>query len=319
MMWQQYVIYGALFLTLLVGTYELITYVRENSVISGVSRQMLESMNKSEQQRAAKEKARKLLEGNLKKQKLLYRLDRLILQSGVRRFVPFFNTELLLFVLLFSVLLLEIYLEIRDTGILWRIFAPVLLVGGIRLLLILFTDRNFKKTESQLLSFMNLIGNYQQSCDDLLSIFGKISPYLEEPLKGAVEECFLYARMTGNVSAAFYELELRIPHEQFQRLIQNLEICYRHDANYGEIISDSREMLMDYLRNRRERQTMKNNARMEILLIIVCCCFAFWMMDGFMQQNLWYLLRSTMIGQILLGYCIGVLFLCGKLLFMADR
>ncbi|MGN0334813.1 MAG: type II secretion system F family protein [Lachnospiraceae bacterium] len=316
---QKYGIYVLLFFSVFSGSYHLISYIQEKSLISEISRQVLQKMSKSEQQRTAKEKERKLLEGNRKKQSLVYKIDKILLQSGIRRIIPVLNTELLISLLLFSVFGTELYLGIRNAEIIFLILVPLILPSAVYSLLVILRDRNYQKTEEQLLSFMNLIGNYQQSCDDLISILGKISPYLEEPLKSAVEECYLYAKVTGNFSAAFYELELRIPHEQFQRLVKNLEICYRHDANYGEIIGDCREMLHEYLKNKRERQAMKNNARIEVLLIVLCCLFAFWMTDGFMKQSLWVLLTKTTVGKGLLVYCAMILMLCGRMLLSADR
>lgn len=294
-------------------------YLQENSLITQWSQKMLRDLDHREKLRLKKEEERRLREGNQKKEPLLHRLDKMILQSGIRQLLPFLNTELYLVFLGGLTIGGEVLLELAAVGtwikLLFLIGVPLGSYGSLKFM----WERNYRRTEEQLLAFMNLIGNYQQSCDDLLSIFGKITYHLEEPLKSAVEECYLYGKITGNLSVAFYELQIRIPHEEFQKLIKNLEICHRHTADYGEIIGDSRGMFLDYLKNKRERRAMKNNARIEIFLILMFCMTAFAMMNRFMTRDLWKLLGETLPGKVLLGYCAGIVFFAIKILNSEGR
>ena len=65
----------------------------------------------------------------------------------------------------------------------------------------------------------------------------KVCPYLDVPMRPALQECVSKARNTGNVEEALRNLELQIEHPQFRNLIRNLEICSRHEANYAETVS----------------------------------------------------------------------------------
>lgn len=312
------ILWSSIFLILLSGVYELISYIRDVSLLSVTGQVILKKMSESERKRLEKEKKLRLLQGNSRKKNWVRRLDLLLLQSGVKGRVPFLNTEMFLLLMSFGFLMTEAGCFWRKASFLWMILTPVLFVGGSLLFLQFLAGRNYKRAEEQLLPFMNLIGNYSYTEDDLVSIFGRIILYLEEPYRSAVEECHLYAKSTGDAVTAFRELGMKIPHEQFQRLMRNLEICCQHEANYGEIIDDSREMLQDYLKNKKEREAVKKNARIELLLLIGGCFLALWMIDGLTERAVLELLESTLPGKLLLLYCGGVLAACGKLYFSVS-
>lgn len=313
-----YFVWGGIFIMLLKGVYESVSYIREVSLLSVMGHTVMRKMSESERERLEKEKRQRMIFGNRRKMSRIHRIDMLLLRSGIRNLLPYFNTEMFLLMLLGGVIAAEAAGVFRRASFLWFIFSPAAVVGGCYILLRLMADRNYKRAEEQLLPFMNLIGNYSHTEDDLIHIFGRIVPYLEQPYKDAVEECHLYARATGDAVSAYRELGMKIPHEQFQRLMRNLEICCQHDANYAEIIDDSREMLQDYLKNKKERESVKKNARIEILLLVSGCLLVLWMMNGLMAQGIWELLKSTLPGKIMLVYCGGVLAACVKLFFSVN-
>lgn len=312
------ILWSCIFLMLLMGVYEFISYIRDVSLLSVTGQKILKKMSESEQKRLEKEKRSRMLQGNSSRKNLICRIDVLLLQSGVRRSFPFINTEMFLLLIICCALAAELICFWKQTSVLWLMFAPAIVCGGSFALLSFLSGRNYKKAEEQILPFMNLIGNYSYTEDDLISIFGRIAPYLEEPYRSAVEECYLYGKATGDAVTAFRELGLKIPHEQFQRLMRNLEICCQHEANYGEIIDDSREMLQDYLKNKKERDAVKKNARFELLILLGGCILALWMIDGLTERGILELLESTLPGRIMMLYCGGVLLACGKLYFTVD-
>lgn len=314
----RYILWGGIFLLLLSGVYELVSYIRDVSLLSVTGQAILKKTSESEQKRQEKEKKLRLLEGNSQKKNWVCRMDILLLQSGMKAKLPFLNTEIFLLFLSCGLLTAEMYCFWINASVLWMVFAPVLFLGSSFAVLQFLSGRNYKRAEEQLLPFMNLIGNYSYTEDDLISIFGRIVPYLEQPYKSAVEECYLYAKSTGDTVTAFRELALKIPHEQFQRLMRNLEICCQHEANYGEIIEDSREMLQDYLKNKKEREAVKKNARAELLILLGGCLLTLWMIDGLTERGILELLESTFAGRLMLVYCGGVLTACGKLYFSVD-
>ena len=166
---------------------------------------------------------------------------------------------------------------------------------------------NYRKTEESLMTFINLMENYSSMEDELIAIFSRIQTFLTEPIKSAVEQCCIEAEMTGDKGRAIRNLEKRIEHEKFKELVRNLEICSRYEANYGEVIKDSRSLLREYLAAAKERKAILNNARIEIAMIIGCSGIVFWMMNDFTQAGIMSVLLGSMVGNIILAYCILML------------
>lgn len=312
------ILWNVIFWMLFIGMYELVSYVREESLLSVMGNNVLKKASESEKRRLKKEKELKMLRGNSRKKSLIYRLDLLLISSGIKRRLPFMSTELFLLGLLctiFTIVLLMLWISVP---VIWILSVPVLIPGVIDIFLLFLSGKNYQRAEEQLLPFVNLISNYSHTEDDLVSIFGRMCPYLEEPYRSAVEEYYLYVKATGDTDSAFRELAIKIGHEQFERLIRNLEICCRHEANYKEIIDDSREQLMDYLRNKKEREAVRKNARIELLMLVGGCLLALWMMEGLTENSMLELLTLTVPGKIMLIYCGGVLAACVKLFFSAG-
>jgi Flp pilus assembly protein TadB len=157
------------------------------------------------------------------------------------------------------------------------------------------------------MTFINLLENYSSMEDELIAIFSRIQPFLTEPVRSAVEQCCIEAEMTGDKGRAIRNLEKRIEHEKFKELIRNLEICSRYEANYAEVIKDSRSLLREYLAAAKERKAILNNARIEIAMIIGCCGIVFWMMNDFTQAGIISILLGNLAGNVILAYCILML------------
>jgi hypothetical protein len=77
-------------------------------------------------------------------------------------------------------------------------------------------------------------------------------------LAEALEECYIEAQTTGNVSAALMGLADQFEHEKFKEIIINLEVCSRYTANLKVIVDSLRRNLMDAKRASQERRATAN-------------------------------------------------------------
>lgn len=264
---------------------------------------------------------RKLREevGRKEKDGFLSKFDHLIARSGITSYIKFLNTEIYI-TMITVVELLCIGMSMMIThSILLTLCCSLVLLFLSYLLLYIMSGMNYKKTETNLLEFANLLENYSKTNDDIITILYKIYPYLLNPLHDAVEACVYEARSTGNVSNALMNLENKIEHDKFKEIIRNIEICSRYEANYDEIIKDSRKMLRDYIAAREERKALLKNSRIEMTIIIFCCSIIISMLDGFSTIGIVYILFHSMIGNALLGYCVIVLFLTFWVLLAIDK
>ena len=63
-------------------------------------------------------------------------------------------------------------------------------------------------------------GKLQPDCGEITGVLGQVSKYMEEPLKGVMEECAYEAQMTGNSSTALLAMAEKVEHPKFKELAQ---------------------------------------------------------------------------------------------------
>ena len=153
------------------------------------------------------------------------------------------------------------------------------------------------------MTFINLVENYSKTNNDLISIMGKVHYYLDEPLRTQVEECYYLGQRTGDVDLALDTLQRNVQHGKFKEIIRNLIICSHYEANYEDVVADSREMLLVYLAGKREVAEMARNARIELSLLLGACIVVFYMIQSFIGGNIIALLQSNIVGTLILAYC----------------
>lgn len=245
-----------------------------------------------------------LLEGEMEEDNLdlLMKLDRLIRQSGIGKRLPFLNGEwflILSIALSGSMILFGIILFHRAvTGILTAVLSLLLVL----IFLLLMRSSGYNRIENEVIDFINLMENYSRTTEDLIDIFGKVYPYLREPLQSLTRNCYLEGVRTGSTSMALFHLEHGLQHRKLREIIHNLAVCSRYDTNYRKVIADSRSMLQEYLAGKEQRRAILANGRIEYLSITAISVFLLWMLDDFVGQDTWDTLIHTAAGHVFLGY-----------------
>lgn len=307
-----------LFLLLLSVSYSLLRYFEESKVVSHSFHQTIKKVNDTSKARKEKELQLRLEEGSQEKDNFLYRIDLMIEQSNLRHIFSFMNSEIYLF-LTFSNSLIGFLITNFMTRYWIFGFGVMLLVLVLSFLLIYaLSSINFNKTEKNIITFTNLLENFSKTSDDIVEIFHRTHPFLEEPLKENIHNFYQDAIHTGDISGAFRNLIRKVEHPKFKEIIRNIEMCSRHEANYQEIIRDNRQMLRDYLRAKEERKEMVNNGRMEITLLLVISGVMIYLLNGFVQ-NLSGVLLNSMVGNIILLYCLFILAICCWIMIAVDK
>ncbi len=299
--------------------YFLFLYLGKSRIINRSFTRAYDRTKEGEKLRSARERRKRFVEGNQEKINFLYRLDLLLLQSNCKRIFPFVNSEIFLIIMLSLSALGFVIADILSQSYILGIICSLFIILLFYLVLYIISGIHYKRTENEILTFINLLENYSKTSDDLISIFGRLFYYLEEPLKSAVEDCYIEGRSTGDLSFALSNLSNRIEHQKFKEVIRNLEICARHEANYGEIVNDSRGLLRDFIASQKERKAIIQNGRIEILIIMACSIIMVGMLNGFMERGLWQVLLQTLLGNFIILYCVAVLCACVITMVKFDK
>lgn len=294
-----------LFLALYTAMFFLVKALVQNNVVSKI-RQWIKA---SEENRTTAEEQLRNLEGNQEKNSIFYTLDLTLNQSGIKKFMPFLSTE---YLMLFSaVSAIAVFLL---TGIItewsYAVLAAFVLFFIPYLLVRILAEVNHKRIEEQIIHFLNMVDNYNQSEDNLITIFGKVYKYLDEPLCSAIEECYKEASSTGDMSAAFRRLETKVVHERFSEILQNMEMCSLHEANYHVIITESREIMTKYKKSRDTIKNIVGKAKMGMLAMTGMLAMLVFMISNIIEVNLITVMTGSVIGMAILIY-LGLVMLFG--------
>ena len=306
---QEYIVYGLealIFIFLFIASLSLFSYLKNNNVIANGLKNFYDKAEADSMERQRLEKMQQIERGNTDKENFLLKLDKTILYSNIRKYIPFLNSSIYIFSLVvFSSIALLTGTFLADITV--GLLAAVVIILAYMTLILFLSNKNYKKVEENIVSFMNLIENYSKTNNDLITIFGKVYPFLDEPLKSHVQEAYLLGKRTGNTDLALDTLQNSVQHKRFREIIRNLSICSHYEANYEEIIEDSRAQLMEYLAGKRERAAMVRNARIEMLILCGTSYVVMRMMGVFVGQSIIAALRQTLVGQFILIYLIIVL------------
>ena len=308
-----------LLFALIVGCYQLLKLAGQHRVLMTSVRYIRDKTQEQSKERSKREIQLHREEGKQEKESLFYRLDAILLQSGIRRNFPFLNPELFITIVTGCIVLGAITAGVITGTWFWGCVAAVGIFGSIYFILYLLLGSNYRKTEEGIMTFLNLVENFNTTDDDLINIFGKVAPYLQEPLKSTVRECYQEAVYTGDTEQALQNLEAKIEHEKFKEIIRNLSVCSRYEANYGEIVKDSRQLLREHLAMREERKAIRNNARAEIAILILGCGLVLYMLNGFLSVPMITQLTGSFVGQMLLLYLAVILVIGGISLWKVDK
>lgn len=244
-------------------------------------------------------------DGRQEKEKFLTQISLLITRSNLKNIFPFLSTELYIFGTL--AVAIVIFLVVQGVvGLLLGVMALLAVIISSFLILYFPAGHNYKKTEKMLLNFANLLENYSKTTDDIIAIFQKVVPYMENPVHDALEECCVKAVATGKVSASLNELSDKIEHEKFRELIRNLEICSRYEANYAEIITESKCNLREYMAAKEKRKEVKNNCKINIVIMLLASMLIINMLAGLGEKSVWSVLTGSFIGNLIILYCMVV-------------
>lgn len=285
----------------------LIKESRKNRVMEKVTERVRQILSEEHTAtRLQEEEQLQRMHGNREKKRFLYRIDEMLVHSGVRKLIPFLTTELFLTILAIASVL-AFYVVVVITGeVIFAIGAVVLVVICIYACLKLLLYHNRTKIEDEIMQFANLLENYSRTSDDIVSILGKVAKYLEEPLRSAVAACYTEIKSTGDSRAAFARLDAKVGHRKFSELIQNIEICSRHETNYEAVIKGSKELIKEFLSEKAVRKQMASKARMQIALLIVISGYVVSQINQLLDGKLLSFLLSGIGGRLILCYCLGV-------------
>lgn len=265
--WFVYSMYIYLLFILVYIVYSTMNYFKYHSRMQKTLQALYVQMSDQEKARAEAERQQRDIHGEGVKTDWLGRLDEELAYSGIKEKFSWLTTELyVIIVMLTATLVMTVTVVVSG---LWQgLMAACLVVSAFKLVITLISNARDRKTETQLLQFMNIIDNFSKTSDDLVEILEKASRYIDDPLGGQIYDAVQEARNTGDSMMALQDLQNNVKNKHFKILIRNLETSSRFENNYSDIIEDCRNIFHDYIRAQKEKRSLRMNGVMEILIMV---------------------------------------------------
>lgn len=179
--------------------------------------------------------------------------------------------------------------------------------------------RRIAGDHENLLKCLNFLGNYSLTAGEITMVLGQVSRYVEEPLKGALEECAYEAQTTGDSSLALLSMAERIEHPKIKELARNLEISIRYMADLTTLVDSSRRSAREYLRMEEERKGMLREAGINMAVLLGMSVFALLTVDRLIDVSVWKIVSGTLPGHLAVGVYGLILFLFLRKLYGFRR
>lgn len=178
--------------------------------------------------------------------------------------------------------------------------------------------RNYKIIDRALLPFLNQLGNFSAINGEITNVLHQTAQYTPPVLAEALEECYIEAQTSGNVSAALMGLADQFEHDKFKEIITNLEVCSRYTANLKVIVDSLRGNLMDAKRASQERRAIADSAIVEMVIMSCMLLVVLVIVDTMIQVSIWDILFHSAAGYIALAVSAASYLLFG-IVVMKER
>lgn len=198
------------------------------------------------------------------------------------------------------------------------LLATTCYYGAAKMIEVLLARKNHKVIDRSLLPFLNHLGNFSVIQGEITNVLRQTAQYAPPILAEALEECYIEAQMTGNVSVALMGLAEQFEHEKFKEIVINLEVCSRYTSNLKLIVDSLRRNLMDAKRASQERRAIADSAIVEMAILSVMLLAVLAVADAMIKASIWDILLHSVVGYIALGAA-GICYIIFGLTVMRER
>ncbi|MCM1065046.1 MAG: hypothetical protein NC420_11375 [Eubacterium sp.] len=295
------VIFGCLF----GGFYLLFYQGRILAWVSSILKKTQKDMDLAARQRGLEN--RKQLMELQEDHSLWFWLERMLYYCGIRQRFPALSVEIWVAGELTVAGVLFLVITVF-AGIRAALLAIMAVMAAEAVLLRYLRSRNLRRVNDDLMKLLDFLGNYSITASEITGTLDQVSRYMEEPLKTALEQCYLEAQVTGDAGLALLSMADKVEHPKFQELARNMEISLRYCANLTALVNSSRRSLREHLRISLERKAMLREAVVNMALLLVMSLAVLMAVGHLINLSLRDLVWGTVPGRIGLA-ALGVIFL----------
>lgn len=246
--------------------------------------------------------------GTIENKSVFYKLDRLILTSGIRRIFPWIDGEKF-FSLMFAGSLIGIgFGMLFFKSMLIALFLAAVIAVALYAVVLAMSSKNYNRLEDQTSIFISLLANHAKGSSDIVTIMQKTRYSFDGPLADLISRFLIDAERTGNVDIAFDVMKESIDNKQLKTIIANIKNCSHYQANYEEVLTQMMGQVAASLTAREERKTILFSMKITLISISVASVAIVFLIGKGLGVDVKGILTENSFGKLLL-FITGILYL----------
>lgn len=244
--------------------------------------------------------------GNIENKSIFYKLDRMILTSGLRKYMPWLNGEKYFFILIVAVLT-GLAGGLAISGNLYiALFIGAALFVVLYAIVLALSGKTYNQIEDTTSIFVSILSNHAKGSTDIVTIMQRSRQSLDGPLYDLVGRFLLDAEKTGNSDLAFDYMKESVDNRQLQTILVNLKTCSRYQANYEEVVAQMMGQIAASLSAREERKNILFSMKLTLIVISIASVIIVELIGKGIGVDVKGILTGNIVGQ-------GILFITGLL------
>lgn len=251
--------------------------------------------------------------GDIENKSIIYKIDRLLLVSGMKRRFPKLSASIYLAVLVITGLVGFILALVISKNIFIAGFVSALLVVTLVAILKAMAQKVYNEIEDGIEIFVSLLCNHARGSTDLVTIFEGAYVSLEGELRNLVGKFLSDVKEIGNVDTALDIMKYSVDNKQLRTILVNLKNCSHFQANYEEVLGQMMSQIAESLTAREERKNVLFSMKITLMVISVASFIIIEIVGASLGVDVFGILTSNYFGQ-------GLMFLTGIMyLFVVTR
>ncbi len=291
-----------IFLSLILGLYMLVDWFSEvgvQEIVIHTEQFLLQETRKVRMQRLPE----------LTSTKLWDKLELLLFYSGIRNRYPFFSAKiwLLCLVMVNSGLFIVVILAGGYVG--QALITCAAASIGSAALLSWFRRKNLKNTEKYLLELVNLTESFAITGEEPVAILMNCSGYLGGPMGLVLKNAGRMREQGLSGKMLLDHMKVTLEHPKWQEFIHNLNVCSMYNSDFKTVFASSRKSIQGFLSSKKERQRVKQVARLEMIIMAVFGYLILALIAGMLEMPIGKLVWGNTISKGCTIYLAGIILL----------
>ena len=246
--------------------------------------------------------------GVIENRSLLYKIDRLITMSGLKKTFPHLSGEVFIGILFISLITTAILVSNLAGNVFLGLFIALAVVTAEFLVVIFLSGRTYNQIEEDTSLFISILSNHAKGSSDIVTIMTRTLPSMDGPIRELIKKFLLDAEKTGDIDIAFDVMKESVDNRTFQTIIVNLKNCMHYQANYEEVLQQMMNQVAEAMSAREERKNILFSMKITLVSISIMSVIIVALIGKGIGVDVKEILTGNMAGQFIL-FITGLLYL----------